>query len=112
MQTEFSDDFFAGILRVKTSKFIWYIFRFADGRAKPLPDDMEAAYLVYGYMENDTAIIRFLRPIDSGDLDRDLTLDTERYLQFARGPLGSNGDISYHSFRKTSDQMYNFYCGK
>ena len=27
------------------------IFRFADGRAKPIPDDMEAAYLVYGYME-------------------------------------------------------------
>ena len=58
------------------------------------------------------AVFNFIRPIDTNDLNRDLSFESERYLMFARGPLDNSNDISYHDFKTTSEDMFDFQCGK
>ena len=60
-------------------------------------------------MNGGTAKIHFSRPVNTSD-SRDITIDSDRYLIYARGKL-SAGDISQHSFRKASDYFL-FPCGK
>ena len=93
-----------------------YFFRYADGRYKPQLDiarnSQNDVFQVTGYMTGDTAVVSFLRSISTGDEDRDVSLEFDRSLLFARGSLDNNRDITYHSFRAVSDKPFLFYCGE
>ena len=89
--------------------------RYADGRYKPQLDaalnGQNNILGFYGSIIGDTAIVYFQRPIGSEET-RDISLQYDRYLQFARGRLSNSRDISYHSYRAVSDNQFLFYCGE
>ena len=89
--------------------------RFADGRYKPQLDTAlngeNNVFNVSGYMTEDTAVVSFLRFISSEE-NRDVSLESDRYLIFARGRLGNNRDITFHSFRAVSENQFIFSCGE
>lgn len=87
--------------------------RFAQGRTKPSPDTAiggtDGVKKVSGEMENGHATVEFTRKADVGDDTTDLTLMSDRYFLFARGPL-TNNDISKHTFKKASEKQFILQC--
>ena len=84
-------------------------FRYAPGSYKPLIDTVQNVDDVWGEITNNTATVKFTRPISSTD-QQDLNFTSDKKLLFARGNLDYD-DISRHSFAVASDHFI-FQCGK
>ena len=69
-----------------------------------------SATLRWAKMVNGNLIAQFTRKVDTGDVNNDLVVFSDRRLLYARGRLGAN-DISKHSFTAASD-YYMFTCCK
>ena len=70
---------------------------------------MDNVFDTYGSMEDGTATVHFMRPINTTD-ERDVNITFHKNIHFARGTYTPSGAFNMHNYQRTTE--VNFHNSK